>query len=144
MSLLHFADFEGAGHSTDTVSGASADIPRKDVVKPVFDAVRQDVATVAATREPEDTAPRVYSSDDIDRGISLGMFHPVTGDCIIAATFDGTQGVYIVEHTESGWGSHNVTRKALPRIGDGMPHSENDLPLSHWVFDARTRNPLKK
>jgi hypothetical protein len=96
-----------------------------------------------ANPDPEASPPE-YSSDDIDRGRCLGMFHPVTGDCIIGATFDEAQGVYIVEHVQSGWGSHETTRNALPRIGDGKPHSEKDLPLSHWVFDSRTRMPLNK
>ena len=145
MSFLDHTDFGSDAYRTCALSRSSADIPScNDVVVPAVHAVREDISVALVANPDPEASPPEFSSDDIDRGRCLGMFHPVTGDCIIGATFDEAQGVYIVEHVQSGWGSHETTRNALPRIGDGKPHSEKDLPLAHWVFDSRTRILLKK
>lgn len=143
MSFLDYTPFEGEAHHDSALSMSSAHIPlREDAVVPSAQSVRREVSLAMTTDAAMEVASREYTSEEIDQGV-LGQHHPVTGNCLIGTLFDPEKGVFVIEHHESGWGSSTVKREELPRIGDGKPHSEKELPLRHWKFDPRTCALLK-
>ncbi|MBM3228244.1 hypothetical protein FJZ27_05315 [Candidatus Peribacteria bacterium] len=146
MSLLDHEHCADSSLGADTLSATSSTAPlSNNVVTPVLDAVRQELAAVAAEGESQEAMSRMFSSDEIDHGAFGMRWHPVSGDWTegVAKEFEPINHVLVlVTSTSGGWSPSTSSRKTLPRIGDGNAHTLADFPLPHWKFDPWTGTRL--
>lgn len=138
MSLDHAMD------GADVVAPAPAAGPPSDDAYASIDSAQQSTQAAVEATIPlvVESAPRRFTSAEIDAGAFGMRYHPVNGTWMEGAAFDPVTGLFSVVHTQYGFGVAMKHTVSLARIGDAEDHTEADFPLSHWRFDPWTGTRL--